>query len=400
MSDVSDVSDVSAISLMNKAFIEEHLHDDPLALRLKYAGQPEVQEAITQIECRQRTATKLRDTLKCECFRFPTALSAEQSTSDVVAHYHASLIKEGERVIDLTTGLGIDAMHIARHAKEVTCVERDPVVAAAIGDNARALGLQNITVICDDCRNVSLTGFDTAFIDPARRGNEGQRLYDPRDCQPDVAQMLTQLKSMARRVMVKLSPMLDIEAVRRYLGPSLHTLQAVGTSTECKELLAILSFYATPTEVTIEAVTLFPDSQPSIVKASQSVTAPFDGPLQGRLLIEPYPSVMKVGAHKIPASWRPLHPQVPLFIADNPMPDLGRAYIIEEVWPWQSSTIKALKRRHLAAQVAVRSMGITAQQLAQRLGVTPGDNLRIIGTLDHQGQRQLLLLLPYSEDND
>lgn len=70
---------------------------------------------------------------------------------------------------------GIDAFHIARKAASVTAVEQEPVIAEALRHNARVLGLDNISVVNDDCKNflaLSDTTYDTMFIDPARRARQ------------------------------------------------------------------------------------------------------------------------------------------------------------------------------------------------------------------------------------
>lgn len=95
-------------------WITAHSGDDTARLRLRHAGDPGMAHAIMQIECRRKAARKLHDTLRNDGFVFPTALSAEQCTSDNIAAYHASLIAPGETVLDMTAGLGIDAFHMAR----------------------------------------------------------------------------------------------------------------------------------------------------------------------------------------------------------------------------------------------------------------------------------------------
>ena len=136
-------------------WIKAHANDDPLKLRLKYGGDSEKEFAILQIECRRKAASKLSDTLRCEAFEFPTALSAEQCTSDMLAGYHARLIEDGVRVLDMTFGLGIDAFHLARKASVVDGVEISPEVAEAGQHNAAALGADNVKVICGDSMEVS-----------------------------------------------------------------------------------------------------------------------------------------------------------------------------------------------------------------------------------------------------
>lgn len=87
----------------------------------------------------------------------------------------------------MTAGLGIEAFHMARRAASVTAIEMNPPVAEAIEANAATLRLPNVTAVQADCREwleqCRLT-FDTIFIDPARRGDRGQRLYSLADCQP------------------------------------------------------------------------------------------------------------------------------------------------------------------------------------------------------------------------
>lgn len=46
-------------------------------------------------------------------FIFPTSLSAEQCTSELLARFHANLVPDNGVVLDMTCGLGIDAFHIA-----------------------------------------------------------------------------------------------------------------------------------------------------------------------------------------------------------------------------------------------------------------------------------------------
>ncbi|MDE6495882.1 MAG: hypothetical protein K2L30_06575 [Duncaniella sp.] len=119
-------------------------------LRLKYAGDAGKMDEILQAECRHKTARKLADTLACEDFRFPSLSVAEMATSDVVAREHCRLVSPGDRVIDMTSGLGIDTFAFARSGCDVTAVELDPVTAREIIHNAAVLGLDNVRIINDD----------------------------------------------------------------------------------------------------------------------------------------------------------------------------------------------------------------------------------------------------------
>lgn len=93
-------------------WVAAHSADDTSKLRFKYAGKTgdiDYADAILQIDCRRKYARKLSATLAAaKQFYFPDTLSGEQSTSDLLASFHASLVSDADVVADLTAGLGID----------------------------------------------------------------------------------------------------------------------------------------------------------------------------------------------------------------------------------------------------------------------------------------------------
>ena len=119
-------------------------------LRLKYHGCPEKLWEILQEECRYKTAKKLPETLKNPDFIFPSLAVAEMATSDAVAKVHANMINDGDTVLDMTCGLGIDSFHLASKAGNVTAIEIDPESYRAAIHNAKALNLNNITLYYGD----------------------------------------------------------------------------------------------------------------------------------------------------------------------------------------------------------------------------------------------------------
>lgn len=198
----------------------------------------DLREAATQIDCRRKCAGKLPGFLKHSRFRFPDPLSAEQCTREDVARFHASLIEPGERVLDMTAGLGIDAMSLALGGARVTAVEIDAARAQALRENAALLGAQ-LQVLFADSRKVLEElpePVDTIFIDPARRDSAGRRTYGFADCTPDLLSLLPLIMSRCSRLLVKASPLLDVTQILREL-PGVSRLRAVEAGGECKELL-------------------------------------------------------------------------------------------------------------------------------------------------------------------
>lgn len=224
-------------------FIQAHQSDDPSLLRLKYGHNvPHYMglSSIDQIICRRKTTNKLHDFLSCPGFLFPSIISAEQCTNEILAQYHASLFCDDDSIADMTAGLGIDSMSISKKVKSVLAIERFKKYCEVLRHNYHQFGLDNLTVINQDSTewlDKDSEMYDAIFVDPARRGDSNNRVAAFSDCEPDIIPLMDIMLSKAKRVIIKASPMLDVTQVCREL-PSLHKLRIVSFKGECKELLA------------------------------------------------------------------------------------------------------------------------------------------------------------------
>ncbi|MBD5375414.1 MAG: methyltransferase domain-containing protein [Bacteroides sp.] len=377
---------------------------DTTKLRLKHHGNPEMELAITQIECRRKTSVKLADTLRCERFLFPNLLSAEQATSDRLAEFHASLIEPGSSVLDMTCGLGIDAFHCARRAASVTAIDLNPEVAEAMSHNAGALGISNIQTLCADSTQwiaETRRRFDTIFIDPARRGSNGERVFALSQCRPDVVGLLPQMAGIARRAIIKASPMLDVSRTVAELR-CVEAVYLIGTPTECKELTAVIDFNLPDNHrPTIHAVTVghptvtFTTAEESATKVEPQM------PAKGMVLYEPFPSVLKSGAFSIFAhrySLSPLHHHTHLYLSDKIDEGVpARCYRILEALPFSRQGIRELGELR-QANTSVRNFIITAPQLSKKLKLRDGGPFHLFGVKAANDTYMMLLLSPLSNN--
>jgi hypothetical protein len=384
---------------------------DATQRRLLAAGNPEALDSILQNECRRRASRKLAATLLRggDSFRFPTALSAEQCTADDVAAIHAAMIPEGARLLDMTCGLGIDAFHCAERAAQVTAIDLNSEVAAAIEPNAAALGLKNVTGLCADsaqwlAEQAAECHFEVVFIDPARRGENGQRLYGLADCRPDVLSLLPLIRAHASRLIIKASPMLDLTRTLSELPADISgrvALYVIGTTDECKELVIDLDFTAEPSpEVDVHVTTV---GHPTLTFGFDELNAPgaicsAEEIVAGSVIGEPWPAVMKA-APFARLSGRQLHRHTHVFL--NPSTDFpGNLYRVTEVLPFSSSTIKQLARTGVDASVAVRNLPIKADELRRRLRARESAEHRLLGVTAGAttGTRLLLFLTPLTSN--
>lgn len=386
---------------------------DTNRLRLAHHGNDSMPAVIDQIECRQRTAAKLHETLSnIPQFVFPSVLSAEQSTSDDLAEYHARLLDcDGKRVLDMTCGLGIDTLHFAKQAKAVTSVEITAETCECARHNMSLAGKDNVTVICGDSveflDNLKPDSYDRIFIDPARRGDHGQRVFGLSGCKPNVTVLLPKMLEVASKIVIKASPMLDVKHTIKELR-NVSQVVAVGTRTECKELVIICErgLSEMPEEdVKISAVTINNGSVLSdftfTLNEELAATPNYGEPKRGEFLYVPYPASIKTGAFNILSARfnvTACGPNSHLFFSEAVSSDFpGTRYEIIEVYPFGKKGVKALTLGHKTMNVTVRNFPLSAEQLFKKLKVKPGGDLRLFATRTNDNSHIMILTKPTAQ---
>ena len=192
-------------------FVSEHLTDDLSRLVLNRKKWPEIDMdlALACIESRRKLKNKVQEWYDNPELIFPLKLSAEQCSSSATASYKAILAsriaknssgREDEwRIADLTGGLGVDSWFFSKKASAVLYNEMQETLCAASARNFKALGADNITISRHAVSSFTegememtptdlLSGFrpDIVYMDPARRGEGGKKVFLIEDCTPDV----------------------------------------------------------------------------------------------------------------------------------------------------------------------------------------------------------------------
>ena len=186
----------------------------------------------TQVKNLQKCRSKLPSYYAVQAI-VPT-LAYEQSSSEECALRKRL---EGESVLDLTCGLGVDAFALSKRFKRVVTIERNEAVASVARENFRRLGAENIEVINTSAEEylASCTDhFDWCFSDPDRRGERGEKLVRLEDCSPNVVALMDRLKSVADKICIKCSPLFDVDEAFRLFGSC--SVETVSLSGEAKEV--------------------------------------------------------------------------------------------------------------------------------------------------------------------
>lgn len=183
--------------------------------------------AFEQWDLRRRATAKF--SRAAEMYFVREAL--EQATSEAVADYHASLFPSGEPVLDLTCGIGADAIALARRGP-VTAFELDGTRAECAARNLAIYGLRG-DVITADCLAAEWRA-DYAFADPARRIG-GRRSIDISEFLPDPHELARRMRDLELGL-IKLTPMLP-DDVLDSLGVGVEFVSYGG---ECREAIVLL----------------------------------------------------------------------------------------------------------------------------------------------------------------
>ena len=211
--------------------IEQNIECDPATIALK-RGVPSAQVVATQVKYLQRARRKLPSLYAARCVIPPRAF--EQSSSEESAERKPLC---GESCLDLTCGLGVDTMALAKRFRRVVSIERDEALAEVVRYNMALMGIDNVVVVCSSAEEyVAECGeeFDWVFVDPARRSDKGNKMVCMEDCSPNILSLMPRLSSIAKRVAIKLSPMFDCAEAFRLLSPA--EVEVVSIAGECKEL--------------------------------------------------------------------------------------------------------------------------------------------------------------------
>lgn len=365
-------------------FIAAHRDADPVKLRLKFHGQsPMIELAITHLQCLKKAGRKFiaANGVDFTPRLMTDPLAVEQATSASVALRHKKYVAPGSRVLDMTMGMGIDCTAISE-------IENVRVTGCEINLRLAECNIYNfatrpnVTVVAGDgiefLRNSEPGDFDVAFIDPARRGKGGQRVYNLHDCTPDLIELRPEIMAKVSRMIAKLSPMLDIKQTLADL-PGISNIVAVDDGNECKELLAIVDrdFNGTPT-VTVDSPHGFFEFT---ITEEEKAVASYGVPQKGMFLYEPSPSAMKAGGFKLMSARFPgmmkLAPDTHLYISDRKFDNFpGRCYQIAEVESFSSSGIKNFSRRWEKIDITSRNFPVNSAELTKKLKVKPSGELR------------------------
>jgi len=384
-------------------FIEENARADVRSLALQAKKYPlvDMSKAVTQIAGRQIAEAKVPSWHRMEGLLYPKHLSMEQCSSEATAIYKASLV-EGETFADLTGGFGIDCSFLSRRFKQADYVERQVELCELARHNFPLLGL-DIEVHNEDGVEYlkRMQPVDCLYLDPARRDGHGGKTVAISDCEPDVSALEDLLVEKAKKVMVKLSPMLDLSLALKTLK-TVSEVHIVSVNNECKELLLIMQKSPISSRVkvfckqivnTSSCTSVYSCVQPvySCVQSSYVFTLEDERvsecPLTsevGEFLYEPNASILKAGAYRSLTQSYPvkkLHTSSHLYTSDEWVKDFpGRCFRVEAISSFGKKELKTFLQGIEKANLTIRNFPSSVADFRKRLKLKEGGEDYVFAT--------------------
>lgn len=388
------------------------LSADELALqrkRMAHLTDEQFRFLLQQVDGYQRTKEKLPTFAGMQDWWYPVRLSCEQCSSEATARYKCSLLPTLPYTLtDLTGGYGVDTYFMSERATKAHYVERNEDLCKIVAHNFQTTRPQVDIHNTDAIHYLQdMPSCDVIYLDPARRDKHGGKVFRLEDCEPNVVEILPALRSKAKLIIIKLSPMLDI-------SQALHSLEGtwdvhiVAVKNEVKEVLLVSGLdryhpvtttegYRRDNEGMVYATNMLTTSDTPVgftfsrSEEREAQCEYYDGSREELIsadvyVYEPNAAIIKAGAFKLVAQRYGLCKMAPnthLYLSKELVEDFpGR------VWQIIESNIKDAKNTH--ASILTRNYPLTPEQLRKKLKIKDSDNQTIIGA--RIGDKPTLLL--------
>ena len=334
--------------------------------KYKHLSDEEWRWFLQQVEGRERTADKLPTFASIPDWWYPVRLSCEQCSSELTAKYKASLVS-GETMVDLTGGYGVDTYFISEQFAHTDYVEQNAELCRIATHNFANKPITIHNTSAEDFL-ASAGQYDLIFIDPARRDSHGGKVFRLEDCTPNVVELLPTLLAHGKRLMIKLSPMLDLTQAVTSLSQVCWDIFVVAIKNEVKEVLLLSGGTGQITAIDLDKK----DQAFVFTKEEEQNCQMVNGKCEnGKWLYEPNAAILKSGAYKLVAQRFGLHKldvNTHLYGSDSLVENFpGR------VW-------KVVEKQDLKqANVLCRNYPLTPEQLKKKMHLKDGGTAYVIG---------------------
>lgn len=373
-------------------FILLHEADDEKELLLKHKSIVGVLSSLVanQIAGRRKAKLKLPIWYGTKNILYPPSVNVEQCSSEATATFKVELLKQNiksdfNKAVDLSGGFGVDSFFLSSLFKEVDYVEPNENLFEITRHNHNTLQASSIQyhhTTAEQFLTSTPNHFDLLYIDPSRRTKGNQKIFRLADCMPDITQLQDVVFQKTNILLVKVSPMLDLQQGIKELK-HVAKVFVVAVDNECKEVL-FLCRKGHEAEPVVEAVDLKMSSAglsfSFLFSEERNSIAEFSNPL--RYLYEPNAALLKAGAFKLIAqrfSLKKIQQHTHLYTSENLLIDFpGRVFEIEALIK-PDAKIARQYFPESKANVATRNYPLSPEELKKKTNLKDGGEKYLIG---------------------
>lgn len=379
------------LSIDVRSFLRDHLLIDPNKLLLKYqkiAGLP-ASLVVDQLIGRKKAEERFPTWYQTENIIYPPALNLEQASSEKAAMVKVEVLQNemgdlsDKTAIDLTGGFGVDSYIFSKAFKRVHVVEPNSQLLEITKHNHRELGALNIEYFHMTAESflssVSIKSSDVIFIDPSRRTSGDRKVFTFSESDPNVVALQDAMLQISAHVLIKSSPLMDIQVGLNELGFVKH-VYVTSINNDCKEVLFFCErdFEA---EATITAINVNGKDANFSFRLSEerSAVSQYNDPLE--FIYEPNASLLKGGAFKILGhafDFPKLHPNTHLFTSpsfNDKFP--GRVFKVESIVKSDAKKLKEIFQEG-KANIFTRNYPLSVNEMRKKYSLKDGGDKFLI----------------------
>lgn len=370
-----------------QAFIKANRERSPSEIALSKSPFQHVSssEIATQIDGWQRAVKKLPTWAFTSNIYYPDKINLEQCSSEHTALVKQTLIKKGAKVADITGGFSVDSCYIAQEASTVIHCEINKTLSAIVKHNTKVLGVNNLVALpvdgVDFVKNQKDESLDYIYIDPSRRVNSA-KVFLLEDCEPNILNYQDLFLQKARFTLIKLSPLLDINALLNNLK-HVKLVYVISVDGDCKELLLLQdrTFTGEPKIVAIrlvldkiqEVAFTFSEERACLIKTGDPL----------KYLYDPDVAITKAGAFKTIAkvfNLSKLNINTHLYTSNIQEIDFpGKTFLIEKTYSFNEfKQQKSIKK----ANIVSKNFPMKVEEIKKKFKIKDGGEVYLYFTCD------------------
>ncbi len=347
---------------------------------------------LNQIAARTKSKTKLPTWFECKNCIYPSKISVEQTSSEITAQYKSELV-DGNSLIDLSGGFGVDDYYFSKKVTQVIHCEMDAELSSIVNHNFLQLKSSNIQCIAGDStatlENLNQK-FDWIYVDPSRRNETKGKVFMLQDCLPNVPYLQDFYYQYASKILIKTAPLLDITAGLTELR-NVKTIHIVAVENEVKELLWEIHQCYTGS-ITINTIS-FNKNNRETFQFNWNSDSECNLGLPKKYLYEPNSGILKSGGFKEVAaqfSIDKLHQHSHLYTSDDLIDFPGRIFEINSVIPYSKKEM-ALYLENKKTNITLRNFPDTVENLRKKWKIKDGGNQYCFFTTDLNNNKIVLI---------